>query len=64
MAEIPSDFRMAVIDNGGGHIFRKVGTTRSLPEREQYFCVPPRLPLSELAAAYGFDFYELSPDWA
>lgn len=62
MAEIPSDFRMAVIDNGGGHIFRKVGTTRSLPEREQYFCVPPRLPLSELAAAYGFDFYELSPD--
>ncbi len=62
MAEIPSDFRMAVIDNGGGHIFRKVGTTRSLPEREQYFCVPTRLPLSELAAAYGFDFYELSPD--
>lgn len=61
IAGVPPTFRMAVIDNGGGHIFRKVATTRSLPEREQYFCTPPQLPLASLAGAYGFEYFEMTP---
>ena len=55
---IPTSFRMVVLDNGGGDIFRAVATTRELPERELYFTTPPRLPLRELAKGYGFRYYE------
>lgn len=56
--DIPASFRMVVIDNGGGDIFRRVLTTAGLPERDRYFVAPPNLPLRELAAAYGFDYCE------
>lgn len=54
---IPDSFRMVVLDNRGGDIFRAVRTTASLPEREDYFALPPVLPLRALAAAYGFDYF-------
>lgn len=60
IAGIPASFRMVVLDNGGGDIFRAVATTRALPERELYFATPPRLPLRQLADAYGFRYYETS----
>ncbi|MDE6109113.1 MAG: 2-succinyl-5-enolpyruvyl-6-hydroxy-3-cyclohexene-1-carboxylic-acid synthase, partial [Muribaculaceae bacterium] len=34
--EIPSSFRMAVINNGGGGIFRFIKATRDLPETERF----------------------------
>ena len=57
IAGIPDNFRMVVLDNGGGDIFRTVRTTAQLPEREQYFTMPPKLPLRELAAAYGLKYF-------
>lgn len=54
--DIPSTFKMVVLDNHGGDIFRAVATTRDLPEREQFFAVPPQLPLEALAQAYGFSY--------
>lgn len=54
---IPDSFKIVVLDNRGGDIFRAVGTTRSLPEREDYFSLPPVLPLKDLARAYGFDYF-------
>lgn len=54
---IPENFRMVVLDNGGGDIFRSVRTTALLPERERFFTMPPRLPLRELAAAYGLKYF-------
>ena len=60
--DIPDTFRMVVLDNGGGDIFRAVATTRDLPEREQLFAVPPRLPLKALSEAYGFRYFDSDSD--
>lgn len=57
-AEPPRGFRIVVIDNNGGDIFRNISTTGGLPELEQLFTVPPRLPLRQLAEAYGYRYLE------
>lgn len=53
-------FKMIVMCNGGGGIFRFVNSTSSLPELEDYFVVKPDLPLRSLAEGYGFAFFEAS----
>ncbi len=50
-------FKMIVMVNGGGGIFRFIGSTSSLPELEKYFAAGTRLPLKELADAYGIAYY-------
>ena len=54
---IPPTFRMIVLDNGGGDIFRAIATTRRLPECDDYFAMAPRFPLEGLARAYGMGYY-------
>lgn len=54
---IPDSFRIVVLDNDGGDIFRAVATTRSLPEREEFFATRPNLPLEDLCRAYGFAYF-------
>lgn len=56
--DIPPTFRMVVLSNGGGNIFRVVKSTCNLPERERCFACDVNLPLRELAGAFGFDYYE------
>ena len=56
----PRGFRIVVLDNDGGDIFRNIGTTGGLPELEQLFTVTPRLPLRQLADAYGYRYFEYS----
>lgn len=51
-------FKIAVLNNGGGGIFRFISSTSSLPELEKYFVGDVRLPLRELAAGYGFRYFE------
>lgn len=51
-------FKMIVICNGGGGIFRFIGSTSPLPELEKYFAVGTRLPLRQLADGYGFSYHE------
>lgn len=53
---IPDNFKIIVINNSGGGIFRFIPTTANLPQVERYFTVKPVLPLRELADAYRF-FY-------
>ncbi|MCM1483354.1 MAG: 2-succinyl-5-enolpyruvyl-6-hydroxy-3-cyclohexene-1-carboxylic-acid synthase [Muribaculaceae bacterium] len=55
-------FKMIVMLNSGGGIFRFIGSTRSLPEREELFCVPPVLPFQELAAGYGFAYFSAASE--
>ena len=55
---IPNDFKLIVISNGGGGIFRIIDKTSNLPQRESYFCAEPKFPIKELADAYGFSFVE------
>ena len=51
-------FKIIVICNAGGGIFRFISSTSSLPELEKYFAVGTRLPLKELATGYGFSYFE------
>lgn len=55
---IPSRFRMAVLNNGGGGIFRFIKATRDLPEMERFLAADVRLPLRDIASGFGFDYYE------
>lgn len=58
LPEVPSGMKVIVIDNSGGGIFRFIPTTSALEEREDYFCVPPVLPLRNLAEGYGWGYVE------
>lgn len=53
---MPPTFRMVVINNGGGGIFRFIATSRELPERERYFAARPRLPLEDICRGYSLDY--------
>lgn len=57
-AEAPQNFRIAVLDNAGGDIFRNISATSALPELERYFVAQPRLPLRQLAEAYSYRYLE------
>ncbi|MDE7382132.1 MAG: hypothetical protein K2N03_08435, partial [Muribaculaceae bacterium] len=50
------NFRLIVIRNGGGGIFRFISSTSSLPMREQCFCADPNPPCQGLANAYGWKY--------
>lgn len=52
-------FKMIVIDNSGGGIFRFVESTRDLPEREEIFSDPVTLPLLALTDALDIRYFEV-----
>lgn len=58
--EISPRFKMAVLNNGGGGIFRFIKSTSRLDECEHFFAADVRLPLKELANAFGFAYFEVS----
>lgn len=60
--DLPSGFRIAIIDNGGGNIFRIVANTRSLDEREQFLACHKSTGVSwaDVARSFGLDFFEAS----
>lgn len=60
LRHIPPSFRMIVIDNGGGGIFRFIASTSGIAEREQLFGAPVNMPVAGLAAAFGWDFHHAS----
>lgn len=48
--------RIIVVNNNGGGIFRFIGSTSRLPQREEYFCADPEVPVEGLATAYGWSY--------
>lgn len=58
-ADIPPRFKMIVMCNSGGGIFRFISSTSELPEREKCFAAAEtvRLPVASLAATFGFEFF-------
>lgn len=59
---IGGNFKMIVLCNGGGGIFRFIKSTSSLPQLEEYFVVDRHFPLKSIAEAYGFDYCECSSE--
>lgn len=55
---IPDNFKIIVINNSGGGIFRFISSTASLSQLDKYFAVKPQLPLQKLAEAYNFKYYK------
>ena len=55
---VPSRFRMIVLNNGGGGIFRFVKSTKNLPQLETHFAASTLLPLRQLADGLGYDYFE------
>lgn len=53
-------FKMIVICNGGGGIFRFIQATSCLPETDARFAVGTNLPLHDLCRGYNLAFYESS----
>ncbi|MCH5227608.1 MAG: 2-succinyl-5-enolpyruvyl-6-hydroxy-3-cyclohexene-1-carboxylic-acid synthase [Muribaculaceae bacterium] len=58
LRDVPDDFKIIVIDNQGGGIFRFIPSTSTLKECEEYLCQPPLLPLRNLAEGYGWAYME------
>lgn len=57
-----SRFKIVVIQNGGGGIFRFIKSTSCLPELEKYFEVHREVPVSRYADAFGFAYFEASDE--
>lgn len=53
---LPEDFKIVVLNNGGGGIFRCISATSALPIREEMLCAPRTLPLEGLCHAYGWNY--------
>lgn len=61
-SSIPSNFKMVVLCNGGGGIFRFIKSTSHLKELEEYFTVNQPFPLCQIATGYGFSYYEAASE--
>lgn len=51
-------FKIIVINNSGGGIFRFVKSTAELPELEEYLECRRELPISKYSEAFGFCYFE------
>lgn len=60
----PENFKIIVIDNQGGGIFRFIPSTSSLEEREEYLCQKQILPLHQLCEGYGWDYFECDNEYS
>lgn len=54
---LPASFKIIVINNKGGGIFRFISPTRYIEHRDRYFCADPEVPVEKLAEAYGWNYY-------
>lgn len=56
--QLSPNFKMVIIDNGGGGIFRFIASTSSLDVRERLFCNPKDLNYKDLFKSFGFEFFD------
>lgn len=59
---IPANFKVILLNNSGGGIFRFIRSTREIPGRERLLCAPPNLPAAKLCEAYGWRYSHASTE--
>jgi 2-succinyl-5-enolpyruvyl-6-hydroxy-3-cyclohexene-1-carboxylate synthase len=59
---ISPKFKMIVLNNAGGGIFRFIKATRDLEELDQFIACKVNLPVEQLAKAFGFAYFEATND--
>ena len=57
LEDIPATFKMVVINNSGGGIFRAIANTRHLPAMPRYLADGVVLPLEAICRSRGFGYY-------
>lgn len=60
--QIGPHFKIIVINNNGGGIFRFIASTSNLDIREKMFCCPTETSYEELFKAHGFAFFEANDE--
>lgn len=57
---VPQDFKVIVINNSGGGIFRFINSMQGIDpvQRERYFCAPRDLKLPVLSQAWGYKYHQ------
>ncbi len=60
---ISADFKMIIIRNGGGGIFRFINHTKNLDFREEYLCGEFNFPVREIAEGFGFRYLSASDEY-
>lgn len=53
---IPENFKIIILNNNGGGIFRNVEGAPSMPEAKQYLYTPHNLNASHIATQYGINY--------
>ncbi|MDE6683456.1 MAG: hypothetical protein K2J87_08535, partial [Muribaculaceae bacterium] len=53
---LPPSFKIIIINNKGGGIFRFISPTRYIEHRDRFFCADPKVPVENLAKTYGWGF--------
>ena len=54
---LPDCFKIIVINNRGGGIFRFISPTRYIEHRDRFFCADPKGPCKGLAEAYEWTYF-------
>ena len=57
LGDICRRFKIILINNNGGAIFRFIPSTRTAPDREELFCTRPPLAVQEMCASLGWSYY-------
>lgn len=61
---LPPDFKIIVINNRGGGIFRFISPTRYIEHRDRFFCANPHVPVRGLAECYGWKYFRVESEEA
>lgn len=61
--EIPENFTLIVINNGGGDIFRIIDSTKNFEETEDRIALRNKRHFLSIAKAYGFNYYYACMKW-
>lgn len=56
LESIPKNFKIIVINNKGGGIFRFISPTRYIEHRDRFFCADQNIPVRKLAEAYEWKY--------
>lgn len=58
--QLSPKFKMVIIANAGGEIFRMIKATREYEHREKMLCSIPDIKWNEVAEAVGMEYYEVA----
>lgn len=58
--QLSPSFKMIIIANGGGEIFRMIKATRDYEYREDVLCHIPDIKWKDVAASVGMEYYEVA----